>query len=122
MHPLDVLLHIGLALMGGFFVWGGLNHFRIFGDMRAMLAGRGWPAPGVLLTLGSLWEAGWGLVLLSGRMTGWAAAALILFVLTASVTLLDFWNQDGEERQTALNAFLLNLALIGGLMLAAAAR
>lgn len=119
MHPLVLLEHLGLALIGLFFVWGGLNHFRIFREVRAMLVERGWPIPGTILAVSSLWEAIAGAVLATGFYTAWAAGALILFVILASVTLLDFWNQEGEAHTAALNGFMMNLALIGGLILAA---
>jgi len=119
MHPLVLLEHLGLALMGLFFVWGGLNHFRVFREVRTMLVDRRWPIPGVILTIASLWEAIAGAVLASGFYTAEAAGALILFVVLASVTLLDFWAQEGEARAAALNGFMMNLALIGGLILAA---
>jgi len=119
MHPLVLLEHVGLALIGLFFVWGGFNHFRVFHEVRGMLADRGWPLPGAILTLASLWEAAAGGLLASGFHTAWAAGALILFVALASGLLLDFWNQEGEARSASLNSFMMNLALIGGLVLAA---
>lgn len=118
MHPLVILEHLGLALIGLFFVWGGLNHFRIFREVRAMLIERHWPLPGFVLTLASLWEAIAGGVLASGFYTLWAAVALIAFVVLASLFLLDFWNQEGDARTASLNAFLLNMAVLGGLVLA----
>ena len=118
MHPLILIEHLGLALIGLFFVWGGLNHFRIFRDVRTMLADRGWPLPGVFLTVASLWEAVAGAVLASGFYTAWAAAALIVFVLLANVLLQDFWNQEGDAHDAALNGFMINMGLVGGLVLA----
>jgi putative oxidoreductase len=120
MHPLVILEHLGLALIGLFFVWGGLNHFRVFREVRAMLVERHWPFPGFILALASLWEAAAGAVLASGFHTTWAALALILFVALASFLLLDFWNQTDEARAASLNAFLLNVAVTGGLVLAIA--
>jgi len=120
MHPLILVEHLGLALIGLYFVWGGLNHFRIFREVRAMLAERRWPIPGTILALASIWEAAAGAVLASGFYTVPAASALILFVVLASVLLLDFWNQGSDARTTALNGFLMNMALIGGLVLAMA--
>ena len=120
MHPLVILEHLGLGLIGLFFVWGGLNHFRIFREVRAMLMERRWPFPGFVLTLASLWEAVAGGVLASGFYTVWAAVALMVFVVLASVLLLDFWNQKGDARAASLNAFLLNMAVLGGLALAVA--
>ncbi|MBN8551753.1 MAG: DoxX family membrane protein [Caulobacterales bacterium] len=120
MHPLVILEHLGLALIGLFFVWGGLNHFRVFREVRAMLVERGWPFPGTILALASLWEAAAGAVLASGFYTVWAACALILFVALVSFLLLDFWNQADEARAASLNGFLLNVAVTGGLVLAIA--
>lgn len=118
MNPVLVIEQAGLVLLGGFFLWGGLNHFRIFRDLRAMLAGRGWPLPGTILVLASLWEAGWGAVLASGWMTAHAAGALMLFLVLASLSLLDFWNQEGEAREQALTGFMTNVGLLGGLVIA----
>ncbi|WP_029086128.1 DoxX family membrane protein [Brevundimonas aveniformis] len=120
MHPLVLVEHLGLALIGLYFVWGGLNHFRIFREVRAMLAERGWPLPGTILVFASLWEAAAGALLASGFHTVWAAGALILFVALANLLLLDFWNQEGEARSASLNGFLVNVAVIGGLVLAIA--
>lgn len=118
MNPVLLIEHAGLVLLGAFFVWGGLNHFRIFRDLRNMLAGRGWPLPGTILVLASLWEVGWGAVLASGRLTSHAAGALMLFVVVASLSLLDFWNQEGEAREQALSGFMTNVGLLGGLVIA----
>lgn len=118
MNPVLLIEHAGLVLLGAFFVWGGLNHFRIFRDLRAMLAGRGWPLPGTILVLASLWEIGWGGILTSGWLTSHAAGALMLFVVLASLSLLDFWNQEGEAREQALSGFMTNLGLLGGLVIA----
>ena len=85
-----------------------------------MLVERHWPFPGFILALASLWEAAAGAVLASGFHTTWAALALILFVALASFLLLDFWNQTDEARAASLNAFLLNVAVTGGLVLAIA--
>lgn len=118
MSPVLVIERAGLFLLGAFFVWGGLNHFRIFEDLKAMLAARGWPMPGVIVGLASLWEAGWGGVLAIGRLTPHAAGALMLFVVLASVLLMDFWNQRGEAREQALSGFMTNVGLLGALVIA----
>lgn len=119
MHPIVIVEHAALFLIGAFFVWGGLNHFRIFDDLRAMVAARGWPMPAFIVAVGSGWEAGWGLVLASGSHTLAAALALFAFVALSSVTLMDFWSQQGEAREEALGRFMTSLALIGALLLAA---
>lgn len=109
---------VGLILIGGVFVWAGVHHFLHFGTMTAWLAGKKWPAPATLLTLGSLLEIAGGLAFIVGFHVPIAAVALIVFTVVASVTLLDFWNQPPETRAAAQNGFTANIALIGGLVLA----
>lgn len=112
--------HLGLILLGGLFVWGGVFHFRVFAPVKAMLAARRWPLPGLQLAVASGFEIIAGLTLMSGAFTVWAAAGLAAFTLVASVTLLDFWRQAGEARQAAFNGFLTNMAVLGGLLVLAA--
>ena len=58
-------------------------------------------------------------------MLGWqvfyAALGLAMFTVAATVMLLDFWSMSGPEREGALSAALANMAIVGGLMIAAAA-
>lgn len=118
---MEASLHqIGLILLGGVFGWAGADHFLRFGQVAAMLKERGLPAPRAMLAAGSLVEIVAGLCLAARFQTIWAAAALILFTIAASVILLDFWRHDGVARQGPRSAFVINVAVIGGLMIAAA--
>jgi|GEM_PF-858376 len=51
---------------------------------------------------------------------GWnvrlGAALLLLFVLSESLIVYDFWHLTGAEQTTAMLTFFKNLAIIGGLM------
>ncbi|WP_246676252.1 hypothetical protein [Mesorhizobium sp. B1-1-5] len=47
-----------------------------------------------------------------------AAGALVVFTLATNVMLLRFWAVEEPERQVLRNAFLINIAVIGGLLLA----
>lgn len=115
-HP-----HIGLVLIGAVFLWSALQHALNFKARVAMLTGRKWPAPALLLGLGMATEVVGGGLLIAGLLLPWAAGALILFTVAASVTLLDFWNQPPETRLATRNTFIGNIAWIGGLLLAATA-
>jgi putative oxidoreductase len=48
----------------------------------------------------------------------YAAAALIAFTIAASVTMLDFWRYSGVERLSLRSAFITNIAIVGGLLVA----
>lgn len=115
-HP-----HVGAVLIGGVFLWSALQHALNFPARVAMLKGKGWPVPAVLLAAGMGLEVFGGALLIVGVLTSLAAAALILFTVVASVTLLDFWRQPPETRHAVQNTFIGNIALVGGLLLAACA-
>lgn len=119
MFDLTLQPHIGAALIGAVFLWSVLQHGLNFRARVAMLKGKGWPAPTLLLLAGMGLETFGGVLLIVGLLLPWAAGALILFTVVASVTLLDFWRQPPEARYAIQNSFIGNIALVGGLLLAA---
>ncbi len=119
MFDLSPQPHLGLILIGGMFLLSAFSHFRAFSARVAMLSGKGWPAPAVLLGAGMTLEVAGGALLILGLLLPIAAGLLILFTVVASVTLLDFWRQPPETRLAARNGFTANVALVGGLLLAA---
>ncbi len=119
--PVQTIQAIGAWLIGGMFVVAGVEHFMKFQAMRDYLAAQRFPAPAAMLAAGSALEIVAGLMLLLGIATPFAGGALIAFTLAANFTLLRFWASQEPERQVLRNAFLINVAVIGGLLLAATA-
>ena len=114
----DVATGLGYLLLGGLFVWGGLDHFLRFGTVKAMLVERGWPAPGVLLAIASVFQIVAGLGLILGILRPLAALGLACFTIAATLLLLDFWRFEGPQREGMRSGFIVNLAVLGGLLLA----
>lgn len=111
----DWLFTLACGLIAVPFYVAGINHLRNFRDVKAMLAGKGWPFPGPVLAVASMFEIIAASALVAGAYRPWAAGGLILFTLAATFLLLDFWNAKGPERQTLQGMFLLNVAVLGGL-------
>ena len=111
----------GRILMGGFYIVAGVHHFLILDRMTKLIAAQNVPAPKAVLIAGSLFQSGAGLLLIAGVFQVWPAIGLIIFTLTASVMLLNFWNLEGELRRNAITQWRCNLALIGGLLALGAA-
>ena len=111
----------GLAriLLGSLFVIGGLHHLPIFGALSGQLAQRGVPLPRLALGLSTAWQIVLGVLLMAGLWVPWAALGLIAFTVIASLLLLNFWAMEGHARAEAQNQFLTNVAVVGGLLLAA---
>ncbi|WP_296736175.1 DoxX family protein [Mesorhizobium sp.] len=119
--PVQTIQAIGALLIGGMFVVAGVEHFVKFRAMRDYLATQRFPAPAAMLAAGSAVQIIAGLMLLLGIAMPFAASALIAFTLAANFMLLRFWASQEPERQVLRNAFLVNVAVIGGLLLAATA-
>ncbi|ANL35675.1 DoxX family protein [Rhizobium phaseoli] len=81
---------------------------------------RGIPFAKWVLISGSVFQIAAGLLLMLGLFVAAAAFGLIIFTLAASVMLLNFWDMEGTARDSAINSWKSNMAIIGGLLTAAA--
>lgn len=117
-----ILVAFGQLLLGGLFVFTGLNNFGPLGDrVAAGLRARGIPSPREVLKVASAFEVIAGACLMLGAMVAPAALGLALYTLIASVVLANFWEQPlGEAREVMHRTFIANIAIVGGLLLAAA--
>ena len=105
---------IGRAMLGGFFVYNGINHFLQAEGLAQYANAKKVPAPkagviasGVAMLVG-------GASLITGVKPKWGAAAVIGFLGTVSPTMHDFWNaEDPQQRQNDMINFSKNLALLG---------
>lgn len=114
------LYDAGLFLLGGVFAWVGIEHFLRFETIAAQLAEQDFPAPRLLLTAGSIVEIIAGVCLAAGLAVPYAAAALIAFTIAANMLVLTFWRYSGPQRLGLRSAFIVNFAVVGGLLAVAA--
>jgi putative oxidoreductase len=115
-----VLWVLGRLLLGGLFVVGGMHHFFTLPAITQALAARGIPAAKLVLLSGTAFQILAGLALIFGFYPMWAALGLVVFTVAASVMLVNFWDMEGPARASAISTWKSNLAIIGGLLVAAA--
>lgn len=115
-----VLWILGRLLLGFYFAAAGVHHFSAIEPLAQSMAARGVPAARAVLLIGSTFQTLCGVALIFGFWPAWAALGLVLFTIVASIVFLDFWNKDGTAREGAVSTWKTNLALIGGLLIAAA--
>jgi putative oxidoreductase len=120
MSPHELMWLLGRVLLGGLFVVGGMRHFWIFAGVAQAIGARGLPFPKLVLALGTAFEIVAGLLLILGLWVPLAALGLVAFTVLASVMLVNFWDMEGAARDNAINVWQSNLAIIGGLLVAAA--
>ena len=116
----DTLWLLGRLLLGGLFVVAGIRHFFIFGAVQQSIAARGVPFARLVLIAGSAFELLTGTLLIVDVAVAYAALGLAVFTIAASVMLLNFWAMEGSARESAINAWQSNLAIVGGLLVASA--
>jgi putative oxidoreductase len=115
--PLAVTGRILLALM---FVMSGFGKLGNIAGTAGYIASGGLPFSSVLAVLVGLLELFGGLALAVGFKARWAALALGVFTLLASVLFHQFWAVAPEQQFVQQLMFMKNLAVAGGMFVVAA--
>jgi len=115
--PLAAAGRVLLALM---FVMAGFSKLGNIGGTAAYIASGGLPMPTVLAVLVGLLELIAGLALAVGYKARWAALALGIFTLLASVLFHPFWAVPADKAMVQQLLFMKNLAVAGGMFIVAA--
>jgi putative oxidoreductase len=114
------LLIAGRILLASLFICAGIKHCFLAKVIVPMIATRGIPYPRAVCLLGSAFEFAAGALLALGIEVFWASLGLAAFTIGATVMLVNFWDMEGPPREQALMSFQYNVAIVGGLLIAAA--
>ena len=106
---------IGRILISVIFLLGGIGKLMDLDGTAAYMTSAGIPSASTLAIVAAIAELAGGLALLFGFLTRLGALGLMVLVAIIAVTMHDFWNLAGAERQMQMSQFLKNLAIIGGL-------
>jgi putative oxidoreductase len=116
----EALWILGRLLLGAYYAAAGVHHFSALAPLTQTIAARGVPAARAVLLAGSIFQTVAGVALMLGVYPAYAALGLVIFTILASMLFLNFWNMEGTARANAIGTWKTNLALIGGLLIAAA--
>jgi putative oxidoreductase len=105
---------LGRLIFGGYFLYGGINHFLHTEQMAGYAAAHGVPqAPFLVMAAGALIIAG-GALLILGLLPRVALALIILFLVPVTLMMHDFWIvTDPAQRMQEMINFTKNVALVG---------
>ncbi len=106
--------------MSTIFLISGYGKFVGYSGQVENLSAMGVPMAGFLIIAAIVFEIGGGGLLLLGFKSRIAAAALIVFTITATLMFHAFWTFEGAERATQMINFLKNLSIMGGLLMVVA--
>ena len=112
---------IARILMSVMFLLSGISKVTGFGGTVGYIASVGLPMPTALAAAAAAVELLGSLALIIGWKTRWAALALAVFTVAATVFFHNFWAIPVSEQMTQQIFFMKNLAVIGGLLLLASA-
>jgi putative oxidoreductase len=115
--PLAVVARLLLAAM---FVISGFGKLGNIGGTAAYIASAGLPAASLLAAGAGLLELVAGIALVIGFQARWAALALGVFTLLASVLFHAYWAAPAAQAYVQQLMFMKNLAVAGGMFLVAA--
>jgi putative oxidoreductase len=115
--PLVVVGRVLLALM---FILAGFSKLGNIEGTAGYIASGGLPMASVLAVVVGLLELVGGLAIAVGFQARWAALALGLFTIAASLLFHKFWAVPAEQVMVQQLMFMKNLSVAGGLFIVAA--
>jgi putative oxidoreductase len=116
----DTLALVGRILLAFMFVPAGFSKIGGFAGTVGYATSAGLPLPEVGVAIGIVIELVGGLMLLVGFKTRWAALALAVFTIVASLFFHNYWAMPEAQQMMQRLMFMKNFAIVGGLLAIAA--
>ena len=117
----DAALALGRLALAAIFLVSGYGKLVGLSGAAAYIGSKGLPAPMVLAVLAGIGEVVLGAAVALGFKARLAALGLAVFTVLATAFFHDFWNMQGADYGAQRIHALKNLAIIGGLLVLAAA-
>jgi putative oxidoreductase len=108
---------VARLLLAAMFVLSGISKFGDLTGTAGYIASGGLPLASLLAPLVALLELAGGVAIAVGFKARWAALALGLFTLAASVLFHAYWAVPAEQAFVQQLMFMKNLSVAGGLLL-----
>lgn len=116
MKPIAPVVVIARGLLALIFILAGFSKFAGLAGTAGYIASKGLPMPAVLAFATALLEVVGGIALAVGFQARWAALALALFTLLATVLFHNYWAMPAEQVMVQQLMFMKNLSIVGGLL------
>lgn len=107
---------LGRILLALIFVISGWNKIGNFDMTAGYMASKGLPMTEILLGLTIAIELVGGLMIVFGWKARWAALAILLFLIPTTLIFHAFWAVGADEVRNQTNAFMKNVAIMGGML------
>jgi uncharacterized membrane protein YphA (DoxX/SURF4 family) len=108
------MLYLGRILLGGYFIYGGFNHFRMLDMMSGYAQSKGVPMPKLLVAFSGVLLFVGGFSVLFNILPSVGLVALVLFLIPVTLSMHPFWKvQDPAVKMGEMVNFMKNIALLG---------
>ncbi len=108
---------VGRILIALIFVMSGAGKIPGFEGTVGYIASKGLPFPALAAIAAIVVELGGGIALILGWKARWAAAAMLLFTVSAAVIFHNFWGVPADQAQNQMIHFMKNISMAGGLLM-----
>jgi putative oxidoreductase len=108
---------IGRVMVGGMYLGAGIMNLVELDSKAGYAASKGLPDPKLWVTLASLPLVAAGLSFISGIRPRIGVGAIILFLISVTLIMHNFWAAEGMQRISEMHSFLGNLALLGSALM-----
>lgn len=111
---MKALFLIGRTILGGFFLYNGINHIKNKEALAHYARAKNLPNPELAVVGSGVLLAAAGASLMLGLKPQLGALSVVGFLIPASTQFHDFWNeQDPQGKQQQQIHFAKNMALVG---------
>jgi putative oxidoreductase len=104
---------VGRILLAQIFIVSGWGKVTGFAGTAAYMAGKGMPLAEFFAVGAILLELGGGIALILGWQARWAALAILVFTVPATLIFHNFWSVDAAQAQGQMIHFMKNLCIMG---------
>jgi len=111
---------LGRFLLALMFVLAGYTKIGGFEGIASYIGSKGLPLPQLVAAGTIVLELVAGLALMAGYRARWAAGALAVFTVLATVIFHAFWGAPAAQQRVEYLLFIKNVAVVGGLLMVVA--
>jgi putative oxidoreductase len=111
------VVFLGRILIAAIFLQSGYDKLTNFDRTVKLMMSKDMPVPEILLVPAIVILLGGGVLLLVGWKARWAALALILFMIPATLYFHSFWAYPEAQFVNQFHHFFKNLAIVGALFM-----
>ena len=116
-HVNRILFLIGRLVVGGVYLWSGVDNLRDLDGRAGYTASKGMANPGIWVTLASFLLLVAGVTILLGFRPKVGVGALVLFLIPVTLIMHNFWALQGLESVLELHNFQGNMAMLGSALI-----